>query len=121
MMKGNTIDFGSVQVSKTVLEEIVFSVLKEIDGANLVKDPIGKRIFGFLTKKNSSGVDIKVDGGHGVTIDVKIEVGYGKNIPAIATEVQDAIRAVIEKTVDINLIGINVNVQGITKVKTKSE
>lgn len=120
-MQGNTIDFGSVQVSKAVLEDIVFSVLEGIEGVALIKDPIGKRIFGLFSKKSPSGVDIKVDSDHGVTIDVKIQISYGKNIPAVATEIQDSIKTSIEKTVDINLVGINVNVQRITKSQKESE
>lgn len=115
MMQGNTIDFGSVQIHKTVLEEIVSSVLEKIEGVELVKGPVGQRLLRFFVRHKASGIEIKVDAEHGVTVDLKVRVHYGKNIPAMATEVQDAVKAAIEKTVDIHLKGINVNVQGMTK------
>ncbi len=117
MMQGNTIDFGSVQIHKTVLEEIVQSVIDKIDGVQLDRDFIGKKLFTFWSQRNRSGIDIKVEADQGVSIDLRVQICYGKNIPSIATEVQDAVKTAIEQTVDINLKGINVNVQGMTKAK----
>jgi len=121
MMQRNAIDFGSVQIHKTVLEELVFSVIEKIDGVNLIKSPMTKKVFAFLFKKNFEGIDIKVEGDHAVSIDVRVEISYGKNIPAIAIEVQNAIKSEIEKTVDINLKSINVNVQGMSRIQMEGE
>ncbi|MCK5180659.1 MAG: Asp23/Gls24 family envelope stress response protein [Candidatus Omnitrophica bacterium] len=115
MKKGNTIDLGSVQVHKKVFAEIIASALDEVDGVHLIQENLGNKLVGFFGQKDFPGIDIKVDEGHEVTLELQILVRYGMNIPDAARQVQETIKSAIDKTLDINLKDINVNVQGIER------
>ena len=71
----------------------------------------------LLGWKGFPGIIVGVDKNNQVSIEVKVQVHYGLNIPDIARHVQDAIRTAIENTVDIDLKDVNVNIQGIERGK----
>jgi len=56
-----------------------------------------------------------IDRNNQVTIEVKVNIRYGMNIPDIARFTQDSVRDAIERTVDIDLKDVNVNIQGIER------
>ena len=61
------------------------------------------------------GIDIKVDDNQEVTLDLRVVINYGMNIPDAARQVQATIKSAVDKTLNINLKDINVNVQGIER------
>ena len=115
MKKQQSLDFGSVHVHSGVLADIVKSVVEEIDGVSLVSEDFYKRFVGLLNKNEHVGVNIDIDENQDVSIEVLVVVRYGLNIPDIAHQIQDLIKKAIEKTVNIHLKDININVQGIEK------
>jgi uncharacterized alkaline shock family protein YloU len=70
-------------------------------------------------KKDSGSIKIEIDKNNEINLDVSITVKYGVNIPEIARKVQESIRAAIEKSTDLSLKEINVNVQEIEREVTK--
>ncbi|VAX37776.1 hypothetical protein MNBD_UNCLBAC01-1491 [hydrothermal vent metagenome] len=115
-MKDNQkIDFGSVQVHKKVLAEIIHTAIMEVEGLRLVSKTLKEYIFSLFGQECFSGIDLKVDDNGSVQLAVRVFVRYGVNIPDVARQAQDAIKAVIDKTIDIDLKDININVQGIDK------
>ena len=115
MKKEDKIDLGSVQVHKKVFAEIISSALDEVDGVHLIQKNLGNTLVRIFGQKDFPGIDIKVDEGHEVTLELQILVRYGMNIPDAARQVQETIKSAIDKTLDINLKDINVNVQGIER------
>ena len=115
MRKNEKIDLGSVQVHKKVFAEIIASAMDEVDGVSLIEKNIGNKLGEMLGRKDFPGIDVKVDEGDEVTLEVQVVVRYGMNIPDAARQAQRTIKAAIDKTLDINLKDINVNVQGIER------
>ena len=115
MKRDDKIDLGSVQVHKKVFAEIISSAMDEIEGVRLVPKNLGNKLVEMFGQKDFPGIDIKVEEGHDVTLDLQVVVHYGMNIPDAARQVQRVIKSAIDKTLDINLKDINVNVQGIER------
>ncbi|MCK5580920.1 MAG: Asp23/Gls24 family envelope stress response protein [Candidatus Omnitrophica bacterium] len=115
MAEINKIDLGSIKIHKKVLAEIVSSTVQEIDGITLVGRNFASSLVDLMGFENFPGVCVTVDKSNQVTIEVKVRVHYGMNIPDIARQVQDAIREAVEKTADIDLKDVNVNIQGMER------
>ena len=111
----NKVDLGSIKIHKKVLEEITLSAIKDIKGVSLMNKDFRAGLKDFLGIKNSPGIAVIVDKNNQVTIDVKVLVRSGMNIPEVARQVQDTVQQVIEKTVDVDLKDVNVNIQGIER------
>jgi uncharacterized alkaline shock family protein YloU len=118
MKDANKIDLGSIKVHKKVLAEIAESAVQDIDGVDLIQQDIPSVIGSFFGQKSSPGITVNVDKNNQVSLEIKVTVRYGLNIPEIARQTQDAVRTAIEKTVDIDLKDVNVNIQGIERGKS---
>lgn len=64
-------------------------------------------------KKYSKGVKIELDG-RKVTIDLFVNVKYGVRIPDIAWSAQNAVKTSVENMTGLDVVSVNINVQGIT-------
>ena len=116
MKEVSRVDLGSVKVHKRVLAEIVQSAIAEIKGVQLIPRDFLVTAGEFFGFKRFPGISVSVDKNNQVTIEVRVLIQYGLNIPDMAKQAQDAIREAVEKTVDIDLKEIHVNIQGIMKV-----
>lgn len=96
------------------VEGIAGMTLGFVDGIN--------QILGG-NKKYSKGVKIELEGKK-VTIDLYVNVKYGVRIPDIAWAVQNAVKSAVENMTGLDVVAVNINVQGITfdkKEDTKSD
>ena len=98
------------------VEGIAGMTLGFVDGIN--------QILGG-NKKYSKGVKITLDGKK-VTIDLFVNVTYGVRIPDIAWAAQNAVKSAVENMTGLEVVAVNINVQGITfdkkeTVKVESE
>ena len=115
MSQPQEIDLGSVQVHKKAIADIASSALREIDGVHLVENDFKTTILDILGIKGYSGIVVTEDESRQVSMELKIVVRYGLNVPEIAREVQDLVRAAVLKSIDIHLKDVIVNVQGIER------
>jgi uncharacterized alkaline shock family protein YloU len=115
MREDEKIDLGSVQVHKKVFAEIISSAMDEIEGVTLIPRNFGDMLIEMTGRKKFPGINIKVEEGEEVTLEVQVLVRYGMNIHDAARQVQRTVKSAIDKTLDIKLKYINVNVQGIEK------
>lgn len=115
MTNTDSFNFGSVQIHKHVLAEIVASAIDGVEGIALAEEMISSKLMSFLGKKNLAGITIKTDSNNDVSLDLKVVVQYGRNIPDAALQVQEAVKDAVSKALDINLKDVNVNVQGIQR------
>jgi uncharacterized alkaline shock family protein YloU len=64
-------------------------------------------------KKYSKGVKIELEGKK-VNIDLHVNVKYGMKIPDVAWAAQNAVKTSVENMTGLEVIAVNINVQGIT-------
>ena len=100
---------------KKVIGDIAAAALKEIPGVQLATFGIVASLFEAFGYKNYPGVAVKLDADGQMSLEIRLVVEYGLNIPAIASRVQDAVRAAVERSVDIELNEINVNIQSVER------
>jgi uncharacterized alkaline shock family protein YloU len=109
------IDLGTVHIHKNVIADIVAAAIADIDGVSLVPRSFGESVLDLLGQAVPSGITVYIDENSDVSIEIKVLVRYGMNIPDIGRHIQDVVRSMVQKTVDIGLREINVNIQGIER------
>lgn len=85
------------------VEGIAGMTLGFVDGIN--------QIFGS-NKKYAKGVKISLEG-RKVNIDLYVNVKYGVRIPDVAWAAQTAVKVAVENMTGLDVIAVNINVQGI--------
>jgi uncharacterized alkaline shock family protein YloU len=93
------------------VEGIAGMTLGFVDGIN--------QILG-TSKKYSKGVKISLDGKK-VTIDLYVNVKYGVRIPDIAWAAQNSVKTAVENMTGLEVVNVNINVQGITFDKKSND
>ncbi len=109
------IDLGVVHIHKKVVADIVASAVADVDGVSLIPKTFRESCCELFGKSVSPGVTVNVDENNDVSVDMQVIVRYGMNIPDIGRHIQDVVRSIVQKTVDISLKEINVNIRGIER------
>ncbi len=110
------VDSGLIHYHNHVIVDIAKAAVEEVDGVTLIAQEFGDTVLELLGVKRCSGVDVRVDrSANAVSLEVKVLVRYGLNIPDTAEHVQEVIREKFEQLTDIDLRDVNVNVCGINK------
>jgi uncharacterized alkaline shock family protein YloU len=111
----NKVDLGSIKIHKQVLADIIQSAVLTVPGVTLLTKDFGSHLVDLVGVKKIPGIAVTIEKNSQVTIEVKVKVRFGLNIHDAARQIQEAVRAAIDKTVDIDLKDINVNIQGIER------
>ncbi len=109
------IDLGVVHIHTNVVADIVASTIADVDGVSLISKNFVESCSELFGKKVVPGVTVNVDENNDVSVDIQVVVRYGMNIPDIGRHIQDVVRSIVQKTIDISLKEINVNIQGIER------
>ena len=115
MNPDNKVDLGSVQIHKKVIGDIAVAALKDIQGVKLASFGVLHSFFEMFGRKNYPSVLVTIDDEHQVSVELKITVEYGINVPEVARQIQDTVRSAVERMVDVSLREVNVNIQGIER------
>ena len=115
MRQDNTVDLGVVQIHKKVIGDIAAAAIKEVAGVQLATFGVVGSIAEAFGYKNYPAVTVVVDKDQQVSLEIRVIIEYGMNIPLVARQIQDVIQHAVEEAVDINLREINVNVQAIER------
>ncbi len=115
MIDQGNIDFGMIRVHKEAIADLVFSAFSEIEGVSLISNGLQGRFFEYFGKKRYSGIKIQIDKDGQITILIRMLVRYGINISTVGRQVQEAVRTAVERTADLNVKDININVCGIER------
>ena len=99
-----------VNISKDVLVGIANIALEGVRGATAVNPPVN--VGEVLSGKRPKDININRSGAD-VTVDVSVNVDYGKVIPEVAKEVQRAVAENIEVMTGLSVKAVNVTVQSI--------
>lgn len=108
---------GSVKISNDVVAIIAGVAATEVNGVVGMSGGITGGITEMLGMKNlSKGVKVEV-GDKETTIDIYLVVEYGSNIAKVGKEVQENVKASVENMTGLSVIGVNVNIQGVSMPK----
>jgi len=118
MSNDDKVDFGSIQIDRSVLADLAFAAIGEVAGANLKPKELRDGVLEFFGKKSYPGITVRIGKDNQVAIEVKICVAYGINIPAVARDVQEMIQTKIEQATDITIKDVNVIIHGIERGTT---
>ena len=109
------IDIGSIHIDREVIEEIINTAVREIEGVRLKPPTMLGRIFSFLRKSKYYGIKLDLDMNQDLSIVIDIHIKYGDHLAKTAEKVQNHVKLSVEKAVDVKVKDINVNVQGVDR------
>lgn len=112
------VDSGSITYANDVIAKIAALAANEVDG---IIGMTGGSIQDMLGMKNlTKGLKVTLDE-EDVTVELHIIVQYGVKIHEVCVEVQNAIKKAIESMTGLNVVSINVNVNGIKLPEEEKE
>jgi len=112
-------EFGEVNISDDVIGIITNIAAMEIEGVNGLYGSFGQDIAEMFGKKNlSKGVKVVIEENE-VKVDLNIVVDFGIVIPDIAWKVQEKVKNSIENMTGLQVLEVNINVQGVNIEKDK--
>ncbi|HHY37907.1 MAG TPA: Asp23/Gls24 family envelope stress response protein [Clostridia bacterium] len=107
-------DARSLKISDDVVAVIAGVAATEVEGVAGMSGGIVGDITEILGRKNlSKGVKVEV-GERDVSIDLFMVVKYGARIPEVARQVQERVKEAVENMTGLNVVEVNIHVQGIT-------
>jgi uncharacterized alkaline shock family protein YloU len=115
MHQDSIVDLGIVQIHKKVIGDIAAASIKEVPGVQLATFGIISSMAEAFGYKNYPSVIVTIDKEQQVSLEIRVIIYYGMNIPVVARQIQDVIQQAVGDAVDINLKEINVNVQAIER------
>lgn len=105
--------FGSIRIADEVVGVIAGLAATEIGGVAGMSGGLAGGIAEILGRKNlSKGVKVEV-GEKEAAVDLFIIVDYGVRIPEVAMKIQDNVKRAIESMTGLDVVEINVHVQGV--------
>lgn len=99
-----------VNIAKDVIVGIANIALESVKGATPVNPPVN--VGEVLAGKRQKDISVTRTGSD-VTVDVSVNVDYGKVVPEVAKEVQRAVAENIQVMTGLNVKAVNVTVQSI--------
>jgi len=111
---------SEVNISNEVIASIAGIATMEIDGVTGMAGGVAADFVEKLgAKKNpQKGVKATVTD-EGTIIDVMIVIAFGKRIPDLAWEIQENVKSSVESMTGINVLKVNVFVEGVSFEKKK--
>ncbi|MCX5716480.1 MAG: Asp23/Gls24 family envelope stress response protein [Candidatus Omnitrophica bacterium] len=108
-------DYGLIKIHKNVIAQVASLAAKDTEGVNRISGNLITKALRFLTKGKFAPYPIRVDfkGNNEVSVCVGIVVNYGVNIPAVALNVQENIKRVVEKTTGLSAADVHIKVKGV--------
>lgn len=109
-MKG---ELGAVRIANEVVAIIAGLAATEVPGIAGMSGGVAGGIAEMLGRKNlAKGVKVEV-GEKEAAVDLFIIVDYGVRIPDVAIQAQSAVKRAIEAMTGLNVVEVNVHVQGV--------
>jgi uncharacterized alkaline shock family protein YloU len=104
---------GSIHISDEVIVELAKKTILGIPNIQPANMGIASK-FG-IGRKAGDGIRVSVEEGKipAMTVDAYILVKYGQRIPDLAWDVQEKIKANLERYTGYTVTAVNINVQGI--------
>lgn len=104
---------GSVQIADEVVADIVAIAAIEVDGVASMGEDITSDIMSKVGIKNlAKGVKIDIEDMK-VSVEVKLTVEYGYNIPATCAKVQEKVKNTVENMTGLTVTDVDVRITGV--------
>lgn len=111
-----------IQIADDVVAIIAGKSVSEVNGVAGMAGGFAGGITEVLSGKKNLSKGIKVDiEAKEVKIDVNIIVEYGVRIPDVAFEIQNRVKKAVEAMTGLNVLSVNVHVQGVKTTEEKEE
>ena len=118
---GNENITGKVNISEEVVSIISSQEARTVKGVVGMMSSLTGGFAEFLGKKNlSKGVKVEFQDNN-IIIDLYIIIEYGAIIQDVASIVQDRVKAEVESMTGLNVVAVNVNVEGVVVPENKEE
>jgi uncharacterized alkaline shock family protein YloU len=112
-LNDDKIEYGTVKIANEVVAIIAGLAATEVSGVAGMSGGITGGITEMLGMKNlSKGVKVEV-GDKEAAIDIFIIVEYGSKISEVGQEVQQNVKTTVETMTGLNVVEVNVNIQGV--------
>jgi len=109
-------DTKGISISEEVVATIAGIAAQEVKGvAAMNANGIGE-----MLGRKTRGVKVQI-GEKDTVIDINVTVEYGARIPDIAWEVQNKVKTQVEAMTGLNVVAVNVHIQGVSVPKKKQE
>ncbi|HSH36385.1 Asp23/Gls24 family envelope stress response protein [Schnuerera sp.] len=107
------VKYGTVKIANDVVAIIAGLAATEVDGVTSMSGGITGDITEMLGMKSlSKGVKVEV-GEKEAAIDIFLIVNYGSKISEVAAKVQQNVKETVETMTGLNVVEVNINVQGV--------
>jgi len=119
--KNDMDNYGQIKISDEVVGIIASLAATEVKGVAGMSGGIAGGLSEMLGRKNlSKGVKVEIKDKE-VIISLYIIVEYGAKIPEVAWEVQENVKNTVETMTGLNVIEVNINIQGVNFEKEQKE
>ena len=109
-----------IQIADDVVAIIAGKAVSEVNGVAGMAGGFAGGITEVLSGKKNLSKGIKVDiTSKEAKIDVNIIVEYGVRIPDVAFEIQNRVKKAVEAMTGLNVLNVNVHVQGVKTIEEK--
>ena len=107
---------GEIVISPRVLEVITGIATTKVEGVHSLHN---KNVTDSLSNvAQGRGVYLQTDEDGIVNADIYVYLQYGVNAPAVAVEIQKAVKAAVYDMAEVSLSDVNVHIVGIVPEKT---
>ena len=114
--KDHKTDLGPVKIHNQVIRSIATQATKNVSGVKQIGAGAINKLFHWLGSERPHmgiGIDFKPD--NEIKLKIPIVVGFGVDIPSVATMVQEEVKGAIEKMTGVSHVDVTVIVQDVEK------
>lgn len=105
---------GSVSIAKDVVRDIAGLAATDVSGVAGLSGGVVGGIVERLGRKNvSRGVKVEV-GEKEAALDIYVVVEFEYPIPEVAVNIQQQVKAAVEKMTGLTVVEVNIHVQGVS-------
>ena len=114
---------NNIEISDDVVAVIAGMAASEVSGVAEMAGGFAGGISEVLSgKKNlAKGIKVEILDNKETRIDVNIIVEYGARIPDVAFEIQKRVKKSVENMTGLNVLEVNVHVQGVSTVQLEEK
>lgn len=105
---------GTLKISDEVIAICAVNATLKTKGVAELFGGLSNILTRNILGKESLSKGVKISQGEeGVTVDIFVIVEYQMKIPAVAWDIQENVKNEIESIIDIPVVAVNINVQGV--------
>jgi uncharacterized alkaline shock family protein YloU len=108
-------ELGVVRIHRNVVSSISSIAALEIEGVKKISSSFKSNLFSLFGQKHFLAIKVEIIKNEEVRVEIPLVIKYGYNIPETCSRVQENVRLALEKTGNLSVRDINVNVKGIER------